>query len=863
MKNNLKDIKWLSSREAEERLKVDGYNEIPSQKKHGFFAIFVEVLKEPMLLILVAAGVIYFFLGEPQDALMLSVFVMFIVGITFYQQRKTERALEALRDLSSPRALVIRDGAPRRIAGRDVVVGDVLVLREGDRVAADGVVLESVNLMVDESLLTGESLAVSKSIWDGKEDAAAHQPAFDKARPIDMRRPDGDSRPFVYSGTLIIRGHGLARVLAIGAATEMGKIGKSLAGIKEGETLLSKETGRLARLFGAIGLSLCLLAVIFHYFANRELLQGILYGLTIGMSMLPEEFPVVMLVFLALGAWRISKHKVLTRNASAIESLGAANILCVDKTGTLTLNQMRLRELSSEAANIDLAEYESGEKDLPGHFKKLLEYAMLASQSDPFDPLEKEIKKTGDSLLFSVNRLHESWKLVKEYPFAGNLLALSHIWEPGDGDRYVVAAKGAPESIVDLCHLSGAKKAAVQEQMKPLLEKGLRLIAVAAASVEKTKLPDCGQHDFDFEFVGLLGFCDPIRPSVPQAIKECYGAGIRVCMITGDYPGTAQHVARSVGLRNADEYLTGEDLRCLSHEELHKRLETVNVFARVVPEQKMLIINAFKEKDIVIAMTGDGVNDAPALKSANVGIAMSERGTDVAREAADLVLLNDDFASIVTAVRMGRTVFDNIKKAIGYIFAVHIPIAGMSFFPVALGMPVVFYPAHIAFLELVIDPACSVAFEAEPEDEKVMNRPPRKLGEPLFGRKEILRSLMQGLGVLAAVFLVFLFAIQSGRSEGQTRALAFLTIVIANLSLIVVNLSSGNPLKVFTNGNKAFRFIFLATLITLTLVLCVPALRSVFHFDPIAASDIFPAIAAAVLGVFWLAPLKIFFKRKS
>lgn len=863
MEKILQNIKGLTSKEAEEKIKAEGYNEIPSQKKRGFFGIFWEVLKEPMLLLLVGAAAIYFFLGEPQDALMLSVFVVFIVGITFYQQRKTERALDALRDLSSPRALVIRDGAPYRVAGREVVVGDILVLREGDRVAADAAVIESVNLMVDESLLTGESLAVAKSIWDGKEDVAVNRSAFGEARPIDMGRPGGDNQQFVYSGTLITRGHGLARVMAIGAATEMGKIGKSLAGIKEGETLLSKETGRLARLFGIIGLSLCFLAVVFRYLSNNELLQSILYGLTIGMSMLPEEFPVVMLVFLALGAWRISKRKVITRNASAIEALGAANILCVDKTGTLTLNQMRLQELSSGDGHIDLSEYESGEKNLPDHSKKLLEYAMLASQSDPFDPLEKEIKRTGDSFLFSVNRLHESWKLVKEYPFAGNLLALSHIWEMGDGDRYVVAAKGAPESIIDLCHLSGAEVAAVDEQMKPLLKKGLRLIAVAAASVKKNKLPDCGQHDFDFEFVGLLGFCDPIRPSAPQAIKECYDAGIRVCMITGDYPDTARHVARSVGLRNAEKYLTGDDLRCLSHEELHKRLETVNIFARVVPEQKMLIINAFKEKDIVIAMTGDGVNDAPALKSANVGIAMAERGTDVAREAADLVLLNDDFASIVAAVRMGRTVFDNIKKAIGYIFAVHIPIAGMSFLPVALGMPVVFYPAHIAFLELVIDPSCSVAFESEPEDGNVMNRPPRKLGEPLFGKKSILRSLMQGLGVLAAVFFVFIFAIWAGKTEGQTRALAFLTIVIANLALIVVNLSAGNPFKVFTNGNKAFRFIFFGTLATLALVLCVPALQNVFHFDPINIPDIIPAILAGIAGAFWPEPFKLFLKNKN
>ncbi|NLI15832.1 MAG: HAD-IC family P-type ATPase, partial [candidate division Zixibacteria bacterium] len=500
-----KNIEGLTSKQVQDQLDKDGYNELPSQKKRGFLAILLEVVKEPMLLLLVCAGAIYFFLGERQDALMLSSFVVFIVGITFYQQRKTERALEALRDLSSPRALVIRDGVRKRIAGREVVVGDIMVLQEGDRVAADAALLESVNLMVDESLLTGESLAVTKSVWDGK-------------RLIDEEHPGGDNLAFVYSGTLVTRGHGLAKVLSVGLNTKMGKIGKSLQVIGDEETLLKKETGRLVKIFSSIGFVLCLVTVALFYFFKGNLLQGVLYGLTISMSMLPEEFPVVLLIFLTIGAWRISKHKVLTRNTAAIETLGAANILCVDKTGTLTLNQMRLRTLVVAGGGmLDLAQH-NDQNLLPEEYEELLEYSILASQADPFDPLDKEIKKTGEFLLRSTNHLHSNWKLIKEYPFSENLLALSHVWELGDGGRYVVAAKGAPESIADLCHLKEDEKKKLTAQMEPLFSRGLRLIGVAVAAVAKDKLRDYGQHDFDFEFVGLLGFEDPVRPSVPAAV---------------------------------------------------------------------------------------------------------------------------------------------------------------------------------------------------------------------------------------------------------------------------------------------------------------------------------------------------------
>lgn len=830
-------VEGLSEKEAREILARDGYNELPAEKRGGFWVVLGEVLREPMLFLLAAAGGIYFFLGELADAILLSSFIVFVLGITFYQRRKTEKALESLKNLSSPRALVLRDGARKRIPGREVVVGDIIFLKEGDRVPADAGLLEAVNLTVDESLLTGESMAIFKSAESEK----------------------GEEKN-IYSGTLIARGHGLAKVFAAGANTEIGKIGKSLQSINEEEPLLKKEVVRLTRVFGFVALALCAAAVLFYALSGGGWLNGVLYGLTIGMSLLPEEFPVVLVIFLALGGWRMSKRQVLTRNTAAIESLGAAQVLCVDKTGTITLNQMRLQALGAAAKIADLADYENKEKILPEDFYSLLEYALLASQTDPFDPMEKEIWRTGKFFL-TIGHLHTGWKLIKEYPFSGNILALSHVWEAGDGDSYVVAAKGAPESIADLCRFSDGQKKALIEQMAPLLDRGLRLLAVAFANVAKGDLPK-HQHEFDFQFAGLLGFDDPIRPSAIDAVRDCYRAGIRICMITGDYPATACNVARRAGLKNPDEFLTGEDLRQMDENTLRQKIKTINVFARVAPEQKMTIIRALKAQKKVIAMTGDGVNDAPALKAAHIGIAMGGRGTDVAREAADLVLVNDDFSSIAAAVRAGRAIFGNLKKALAYIFAVHIPIAGISFLPVALGMSVVFFPAHIAFLELIIDPACSLVFENEPESKNIMSRPPRKLNEPLFNRQTALISFFQGLGVLAAVFFLFQYLLGAGRNPDEVRAITFCAVVFANVLLIISNLSwSKTGWGVLANGNKILYWMLGLVAITLTLSLSVPLLRQVFHFAPIGANDVMLAFATAAISLLWFELFKLF--RKS
>ena len=837
-------ITGLSEEDAAGKLKKEGYNELPSQKKQSLFSIMLNVLREPMLLLLLGAGMIYLFLGEKNDALMLLMFVFVVVGITFYQERKTERALEALKNLSSPRAIVIRGGKQKRIPGREVVPGDVLILREGDRVPADGVMLFCTNFLADESLLTGESLAVRKSQWDGKTRS---------------ERPGGDDQPFVYSGTLVVQGHGIVQVTATGIHTEMGKIGKALETITQEDTLLKKETGLIVRNFALGGLMLCIFVVIVYGLTRGDWLNGLLAGLSLSMALLPEEFSVVLLIFLSLGAWRLSSRHVLTRRMPAVETLGSATVLCVDKTGTLTMNRMILSSLFSQG------EYygNDGKSDLPEKFHGLLEFGYLASQKDPFDPVEKEIKIGTEKFLSDTEHIHSNWKLVREYPLSKDLLALSNVWESYDRRKHVIAAKGSPEAVIDLCHMDGEQKKEILSHVQKMADKGLRILGVAGSSFQDDALPE-KQHDFKFEFIGLLGFIDPVRPGVAQALSECYSAGIRVIMITGDYPGTARYIAGQIGLKDPDKYITCQELAQMGQAELAEKIRTTNIFARVVPEQKLAIVNALKSNGEVVAMTGDGVNDAPALKSAHIGVAMGERGTDVARESSAIVLLNDDFSSIVAAVRLGRRIFDNLKKAIGYIFSVHVPIAGLALFPILFNLPLVLLPAHIAFLELIIDPACSTVFEAEPEEKNIMERPPRNLKERLFGKKSLILSLLQGTSVLAVVIIVFLLALHIGKGETEARTLTFATLVIANLALILANLSwSKSIIKTFDFENKALWLVLGGALFSLILVLYVPAFRSLFHFSVLHFDDMLIALFAGILSVAWFKLLNIQSKIKS
>jgi Ca2+-transporting ATPase len=832
---DIRALEGLTAAEAARRLLAEGPNELPSAKPRTWLAIALDVIKEPMLLLLVAAGSVNFILGEPRDGAILLSFVVVVMAITFYQERKTERALEALRDLSSPRALVVRDSEQVRIAGRDVVRGDTVLLSEGDRVPADGVLLESSNLSVDESLLTGESVPVRKA------------PCGDN---FEMGAPGGDGTAFVFSGTLVVKGQAVCLVRATGEATELGKIGSALSELKPERTRLQREVDRFGRNVLFIGMALCVVVVVVYGLTRHDWLRGTLAGITLAMAMLPEELPLVLTVFLALGAWRLSQRHVLVRRMPAVETLGSATVLCVDKTGTLTQNRMTARDLMVGDAELDIADGPLAEE-----FHEIVEYAVLASPVDPFDPMDTAFKELGQRYLADTEHLHVDWVLVREYPLSEHLLALSHVWRSPDGNEFVIAAKGAPEAIADLCHFTPEQCVELDRRVATMADRGRRVLGVAHATFRVADGLPPEQHDFDFGFIGLVGLQDPIRPSVPPALKEAYAAGIRVVMITGDYPGTATSIAREIGLRPADAFITGPELAEMSDEQLADRVGEVCIFARMVPEQKLRIVRALKARGEVVAMTGDGVNDAPALKAADIGIAMGQRGTDVAREAASIVLTDDDFSSIVGAVRQGRRAYDNLRKAMAYLIAVHVPILGMSLIPVLAGKswPLVLLPMHIAFLELIIDPACSIVFEAENEEPGIMERPPRPVDEPLFTGRVLSVSLLQGAAVLGATFIVYYSALSAGYAETDIRALTFATLVIGNLGLILVNRSwTRTALEgLLKDRNPALGWVLGAALLFLSLLLVVPVARELFQFAPMHATDVVWVLIAGVTSVLW------------
>ena len=839
-------ITGVSEDQAAQRLAEDGFNELPGSRQRGMFAIVFEVIREPMFLLLVACGVVYLFLGEPKEALMLLGFVFVIMGITIVQERRTERALEALRDLSSPRALVIRDGHRRKIAGREVVRGDFVILSEGDRVPADAILRQGINLSADESLLTGESVPVRKVACQ---------------ESLTMNRPGGDDLPSVFSGTMITQGQGVAEVVATGMRTELGKIGKALQSVVTEQTLLQKETGRLVRNLAFVGLALCTMVVVVYALTRGGSAlvwkQGFLAGIATAMATLPEEFPVVLTIFLALGAWRISQKRVLTRRVPAIETLGAATVLCVDKTGTLTQNRMSISKLCVGETLFDAGDTSC--TALPEAFHPLVEFGILASKKDPFDPMEKALRELGAARLAATEHLHDEWTLVHEYPLSPALLALSHVWKSPHGERVMIAAKGAPEAIADLCHFAPGQLQALSQQVTRMASQGLRVLGVAQGTPVGTGHLPQKQHDFEFSFLGLVGLADPIRPAVPQAIRECYTAGIRVVMITGDYPTTAQSIARQIGLANPEEVITGPELDTLDEPALRKRIATANIMARVVPEQKLRLVNALKACGEIVAMTGDGVNDAPALKSAHIGIAMGGRGTDVARESAGLVLLDDDFSSIVEAIKMGRRIFDNIKKAVSYIFAIHVPIAGLSLIPVFFAdWPLILLPVHIVFLELIIDPSCTLIFEAEGAEPDIMTRPPRNPSERLFGWSSLWISLLQGASVLVIVMGVFLTARHLGHEEYNARGLTFAALVVANLALILTNRSWTRTIpSMMREPNSALWWVVAGAATFLALVIYVPALRNLFHFAKPHGIDLVICLIAGLVSILWFEALKI------
>ena len=812
----------LSHSDAAAKLAAEGPNELAHSTRRRLPRVIRDVLGEPMFGFLLGSGAIYLLLGDRTEALILLAFASLSVCIAVIQEFRSEGVLEALRDLTSPRALVIRDGERRRIAGREVVRGDLVILSEGDRIPADATLLEARDLQTDESLLTGESVPVRKRV----------------AQPGDAPvTPGGDDLPFVFSGTLVVRGQALAEVHATGQHSEIGRIGKSLAEIETAPPRLAAQTARMVKAMALIGAICCIVLVLLLGLFRGTWLNALLAGLALGMSMLPEEFPLVLTVFMVMGAWRISRAQVLTRRASAIETLGEATVLCTDKTGTLTENRMSVAALHRAGTTVAL----TNPPQLSGEMRHLISVGALATPPEAWDPMDRAIQQLQEGALARSGNL----SLVTSWGLRPDLLAVTYVWQGVESSMQAplfVAAKGAPEAIATLCQLNDSERAVLGRAADQMAEDGMRILAVADARAT-TPLPDT-PRGYAFTLVGLIGIVDPLRPEVPAAIRECQTAGIRTVKNTGDYPTTARAIARKAGF-NTDRVLDGAMLERLTDTELQTAARSVAIFARIVPAQKLRIVRALKSSAEIVAMTGDGVNDAPALKAADIGIAMGGRGTDVAREAASLVLLDDNFSSIVGAVRLGRRIYDNLRKATVYIVAVHVSIAGLALIPVFSGLPLIFGPIHIAFLEMVIDPVCSMVFEAETEEATIMSRPPRAAATPLFTRALVMWGFLQGVATLIPLAIIYSLGIRRGMPEGDTRALVFVSLILIDLGLVLVNRSFDTVLVRLHQGNQALWWVAGVVLALLSLALFSSAGRALFHFGPLHSDDL--AVVAVIV----------------
>lgn len=858
----------LSAAEAARRLATEGPNLLPGSAPKSTLAIVRDVVTEPMFLMLLAAGSIYLALGDRGEALFLLGFVFVVIGITLAQERKTQRALESLRDLSAPRALVIRDGQEQRIAGREVVRGDLLVLHEGDRIAADALLIDG-QLEVDESLLTGEAVPVAKlplaqDSQNAQASASAGAPAANAGPPQARPAPSGGSAAHevasvgaIYASTVVTRGVAVAQVCATAAHTAVGRIGADLAATVEPPSALQQGSRRLVRNLGIGALVLALAQVLLGWWWNsRPLLESLLSGIALAMAILPEEIPVILTVFLALGAWRISHQKVLTRRVTAVEALGAITVLAVDKTGTLTMNRMAVAELASGEQHFR----PESASELPEHFHLLAEFAMLATPADPFDPMEKAIQHFGHQWLQGTEHVHDGREPEFEYALSGEILAMTRVFASDEPNVHLLATKGAPEAVADLCHLDATQQSAIRRQVEAMAERGLRVLGVArgrwkgAAPAPGQSPPwPQSQHDFDFDFLGLVALADPPRTEVPAALAECRRAGVRVIMMTGDHPATARAIAQQVGLSDRPDVITGAELEALDDAALAERLRHVDLCARLKPQHKLRLVQLLRASGEVVAMTGDGVNDAPALKAADVGIAMGERGTDVAREAAALVLLDDSFARIVAAIRQGRRIDSNIRKAVRFVFAVHVPIIGLALVPTLLHWPVLLLPVHIVLLELLIDPACSIVFEAEAEDSDTMARAPRPVSDSPFAAAPLLWSVLQGLGLAAVLLGGQAWLVHQGWHPDQGRTVVFGTLVLCVLLLILANRDLSRPaLLGVTDPNPWLWRIAAAMVVLLAAVMGIAWLRNLMGLALPGAQGAVVAGCLLALCLVWL-----------
>lgn len=820
---------------AEARVLQDKYgkNELTPQKRESFIKKAFHVICEPMFLLLIVAAIIYFILGEPRDGAIMLIFVLGIISIDIIQEWKTDKTLNALKDLSAPHIKVIRSGEEQIIASSDLVPGDLMLIYEGIKIPADGIIVKCNDLCVDESSLTGEAEGVWK-INTG-----------DAPNSDDYWRKD-----YCYAGTLVTQGTAHVLVDKIGASTEYGKIGVNIATAPDEKTPLQKQTGSLVKLCAGIAAVLFALVGVFtyinipdHAFGDR-LIESILSGITLAMAMIPEEFPVILTVFLSMGAWRLAKKNSLVRKLPSVETLGAVSVLCVDKTGTITMNQMTVQDTWAKT----------------GDEKSLITIMGMACETDAYDPMEKAMLAYCEKNNITRDELFGG-ELITEYPFTNELKMMGHVWRKNG--KVIIAAKGSPERILTICALSDMEKAECEKKINELSSRGLRVIAVAAMNPQTDndipeKITDCS-----LTFLGLVGLADPPRESVKTDIAVCNKAGIRVVMITGDNGGTAASIAKQIGMKNYDHIITGDMLNNMTDEELREKVKEVSIFSRVVPEHKMRIVKAFRDNGEIVAMTGDGVNDAPALKYADIGIAMGKRGSEVSREAADLILMDDNFTTIVETVKDGRRIYDNIRKAVGYVFSIHIPIAFASLLAPVLGIaPVALFllPLHVVLLELIIDPTCSIVLERQPAERDIMERKPRDPKEKLLTPRILIKSVIQGLVIFAASFGTYLTVLAGNEANAPVaRTMGLAIIMLSNLLLVQVNSSECDfafRSVIRLAKDKVMWGVNIFTIIGLAAILYTP-LAEFLKLAPLSATQLFTAVGIAVAAVLWYEIVKL------
>lgn len=819
------DYVGLAKEQVRNSQEKHGKNELVLEKKNSFLKKAISIFMEPMFLLLFFTATIYFMLGEPRDGIIMLVFVSFMSGINLFQEWRTDKTLQALKDLSSPRVTVIRDKCIEEIDSKELTVNDLVIVEEGEKIAADGEIIEVLGFGVDESTLTGESEIVWKKIDLSGEEKESHW-----------------RKNFCYAGTMATQGSALMRVTSVGLKTEYGKIGTDIASVPQKSTPLEKQTKHLIKVCAFIGIGMFILVFLITLQHTKSVTDSVLSGITLAMAMIPEEFPVILTVFLAMGAWRLAKKNSLIKRMPSVETLGAVSVLCVDKTGTLTQNKMTVQE------TFQLSQFTE---------KEMMYWSGLACEAEPYDPMEKAILEYAKLKDISKEELFKN-ELIHDYPFTSEIKMMGHVWKTNNSCS--LAAKGSPESILPLCNLKDNERIMVEKEQEILAKKGYRVIAVAR-NIEINEIPEDIKEN-KLELIGLIGLVDPHREEVPEAIKLCNKAGIRIIMITGDNGITATSIAKKIGIPNSDDVITGQELEKMSEEELEKRVKNTNIFARVIPRHKMRIVKALKNIGEIVAMTGDGVNDAPALKYADIGIAMGKRGTGVAKEAADMILLDDNFTTIVDTVRDGRRIYDNIKKAVEYVFVIHIPIALIALITPLLHLPLFLLPIHVVLLELIIDPTCSIVFERQPEERDIMERQPRKPGKALITSKLMTKAILQGLSIFVGSFGAYVYLFNNGYGESMARTFSLAVIIFANLFLVYVN-QSENTFAIssfFKTKDKVLWYINIGILLGLTLVIYSSFGNELAKTIPLTGVQVFSSLAIAAVATLWWEFVKLYKK---